>query len=532
MSRTDVFRPVLQAAAAPGRLFVPVFCLLLLAAAAPVFTDEIPPLADYVNHLARMRVIAGIGNDPALARLYEIDWAIIPNLVMDLLVPPLLRITDIYTAGQLFVFATLALLATGPLAVHRALYGRLSPWPLVVFPFLYNGIFLFGFMNYLFGVGVATWALAGWIACRERSPLLRGTLSAVAVLALFACHLFAVGLYGLALLSVEGWLLSRSWPGIRTPAGRRRIITDALAFGLPFLPVIPLMLASPTLGLSTENIWESSGKLDGLLFIIQGYWDTFDLTVAGLVAAGVIWAIRRNLLSLHPMGLVFLVLGTAVFMAMPRMLFGSWVADTRLPVALLFLIIGFIRFDADDRAVRTAFYAFLVGVALVRFVDVQVNWQALRHVNTDMQESMHLIDPGSSVLVAHADQPVGNEMTNQALSHAPCIAMIERSALVSTAFSVPGKQVLSIRPEYRDLVDDSDGDPPTVSQLLASADEGVPGQPHYWDTWPTRYDYLYVLFTEGNSPNPDPAHLTLLHQGPQFQLFKVHPDLSDLPESE
>lgn len=531
MNRTDALRPVPQAAASPGRLFVPVFCLLLLAAAAPVFTDEIPPLADYVNHLARMRVIAGIGGDPVLARLYAIDWAVIPNLVMDLVVPPLLRVTGIYTAGQLFVFATLALLATGPMAVHRALYGRLSPWPLVVFPFLYNGIVLFGFMNYLFGVGVATWALAGWIAWRDRSPLLRGAVSAAAVLGLFACHLFAVGLYGLALLSVEGWRLSRSRPMVRTPAGRRRVVADALAFGLPFVPVIPLMLASPTLGLSTEILWEPTGKLDGLLYIVQGYWDTFDLTVAGLVAAGLIWAVRRNLLALHPMGLVFLVLGTAVFMAMPRMLFGSWVADTRLPVALLFLIIGFARFDARDRAVRAAFYAFVVGVALVRFVDVQVNWQALRHVNTDMQESLHLIDPGSTVLVAHADQPAGSGMTNQALSHAPCIAMIERSALVSTAFSVPGKQILSIRPAYRGLVDDSDGDPPTVSQLLASADEGVPGQPHYWDAWPARYDYLYVLFTEADSANPDPAHLTLLHQGPQFQLYRVHPEAEDTPES-
>ena len=37
-------------------------------------------------------------------------------------------------------------------------------WPLLVGFFLYNAIFLFGFTNYLFGVGVLLWAVAAWVA--------------------------------------------------------------------------------------------------------------------------------------------------------------------------------------------------------------------------------------------------------------------------------------------------------------------------------------------------------------------------------
>jgi hypothetical protein len=43
------------------------------------------------------------------------------------------------------------------------------------------------------------------------------------------------------------------------------------------------------------------------------------------------------------------------------------------------------------------------------------------------------------------------------LVHAACIAMIERSALVTTAFTVQGKQILRVRDEYRDIVDTKDG---------------------------------------------------------------------------
>ncbi|HYD69612.1 hypothetical protein [Azospirillum sp.] len=517
MFRTETIRPAaLLGAAVRSRLLAPLFALMLLAVATPIFLDQIPPLADYVNHLARMHVIAGIDHDPKLAELYEIRWAVIPNLVMDMVVPVLNRYVDVYVAGQLFIFATVLLMVSGPMAIHRALHGTITPWPLVAFPFVYNGIFLVGLMNYLFGLGVAMWGIAAWIALRGRPAALRGAVSAAFVLALFACHLFAVGLYGLALLGLEAWLLTH--PGALRDA--RRLAADALAFGLPFLPVLPLMLSSPTLGLSHENIWESSGKIDGVYAIIQTYADAFDMLVGGVAVGLTVWAAQRRLLWMHPAGWAVLVVGTAVFLAMPRMLFGSWMADTRLPVAIFFVMIGFLRFDPRDRVTRYAFFAVVLGLSLVRTVEVAANWRTLQSVNHDFRESVHFIQPGSTVLVAHADHPSGSEVTNAALSHAPCIALIERSALVSTAFSVPGKQILSVRPGYSELVDRNDGDPPTVSQLLATADGPVPGHERFWDGWPARYDYVYVLYTDGE-PNPDPDHLALLYEGPRFQLYKV-----------
>src|SRR6266852_3219038 len=65
--------------------------LMLLVASIPIWTNPLPPLSDYVNHLARMHVIAAINSDPDLARFYEIDWQPIPNLMMDLIVPVLAR---------------------------------------------------------------------------------------------------------------------------------------------------------------------------------------------------------------------------------------------------------------------------------------------------------------------------------------------------------------------------------------------------------------------------------------------------------
>src|SRR5258707_3900159 len=129
--------------------------LMLLLASIPIWANQLPPLSDYVNHLARMYVIATISNDPDLARFYEINWQIMPNLVMDLTVPPLVRLMTIYHAGQIFLVATFALVMSGALALNHALFGRWSALPLVAFPLLYNYIFLTGLMNYIFGIGLS-----------------------------------------------------------------------------------------------------------------------------------------------------------------------------------------------------------------------------------------------------------------------------------------------------------------------------------------------------------------------------------------
>lgn len=493
-----------------------VFALLLVAVATPIFTDRLPPLADYVNHLARMHVLAAIDGDDMLARLYQVRWAVIPNLVMDILVPPLARHIDIYLAGQLFVFFTVLLLVTGPMAIHRALFGRSSPWPLVVFPFVYNGIFLFGLMNYLLGLGVALWGVAAWIATRERSVWLRGGLSAAIVLVLFFCHLFDVGLYGLTLLCLEGWRFGR-----RRPAGWRAALQDLAVFGGPFLPVPALMAASPTLGLSNAIMWEARGKVDGLFTIVQLYGDVADLAFAAVVIGAMVWLVRRDLVRMHPAGWVLFVAGTVVYLAMPRVLFGSWLADQRLPVGLFFLLIGFARPVPGLGGYRTAFFAFLVGVSILRFADVQVHWRELERVNDDMRVSVALIEPGSAVLVAYADAPAGSEPLNQALSHSATVAVIERNALVSTLFTVPGKQILDVRPEYRSLVDAEDGDPPTVSQMLAARNGSVAGNAQYWDRWPERYLYVYVLHTHAGDANPDADLLEPVAEGHGFQLYRV-----------
>ena len=114
----------------------------------------------------------------------------------------------------------------------------------------------------------------------------------------------------------------------------------------------------------------------------------------------------------------------------------------------------------------------------------------------------------------------GVVVRNLGLVHAACLAVIERSALVTTVFTVVGKQILHVRADYRDRVDTQDGTPPTIENLLHVTEQDA-SRDDYWRRWTTDYDYLYVLFTDARHENPDPARLTPVFAGDKFMLYRI-----------
>jgi hypothetical protein len=511
------FRPPRQLNNFSGPQVAVLFVVLALVAVIPVITHPLPPLQDYANHLARMHVIASIGHDANLARFYEIDWQIVPNLMMDMVVPALAHIMNVYLAGQLFTVTAFLLIVSGTLALNRALFGQWSVLPLIAFPFLYNYVFLVGIMNYEFGMGLALWALAVWVLLRERLWPLRLAVSTLFVLALFFCHLFAVGLYGLGLLAYE------LWRGLtRNDLSAQIRAIDFTATGVPFVPVIALLLASPTWQHVWDYDWEPRGKIDGLIYVIEVYSDIVAFIIVVSIGAAAIWAFRHRLLRFHPVGWFLLLVGCLIYLALPRILFATYMADQRLPIAVAFMLTGCIQLELRHRLVRRGFLALLLVALVLRVIEVDLTWAELSPLTLEFRDSVKRISPGSRVLIAYADQSAGDDVRNLGLVHAACLAMIERSALVTTAFTVSGKQIMHVQTSYRDQVDTEDGTPPSLEQLLVAATRKDYETTAYWQKWQTRFDYVYVLFTEDEASNPAPDLMTLIYDGERFQLYRIN----------
>jgi hypothetical protein len=515
------------------------FVVFAFIAAIPVLLHPLPPLSDYINHLSRMHVIAAIGADSDLARFYQVDWQVIPNLMMDMILPVLVRIMSIYAAGQAYTIASFVLILSGTFALNRQLHGRWSVLPLAAFPLLYNYVFLVGTMNYVSGIGLSLWALVAWIALRERNLLLRLTVSALFVAGLFFCHLFALGTYGLGLLAFE---LYRLWlsPTLPSPAcgggkgggGSRPTaralparLFDFVATGLPFLPVLPLLMMSPTWGLRSDVSWELTGKIDGLVYVIGVYSNAVAALLAALAVAAIGYALYHRALRFHAFGFVLLAVAAIIYLAMPRIIFDTYMADQRLPISVAFMVVAAAQLDLRRLGQRHPFVRHGVAAVLflllaIRVLEVQTVWAALSPGADSFRESVELIERGSKVMVAYADADGGDNVRNLGLVHAACLAVIERSALVTTVFTVVGKQVLHVRTDYRDRVDTQDGSPPTIEHLLRVADRDSSGD-DYWRRWTTDYDYLYVLFTDARHENPDPARLAPVFAGQKFMLYRI-----------
>ena len=501
-----------------------VFAVLLIGACLPILSVQLPPLGDYANHLARMHIIAHVGSDPFLSQYFTITWGIIPNLAIDVLVPPLLHLMDVFVAGKIFVIAVVLLLVTGPMALNWAVTRQLSLAPLLAFGFIYNGFFMLGLMNYLFGVGLSLWATAIWIMLRERAGWLFVVQSLAFTLALFLCHLYAVGLYLLAIGSYELW----AWQQRRFTLDRRLLLT-ALLFAAMLALAASMLLNGPTWGLSGVYDWDDQGKIEGIAAIFRLYDDKFDLVVLIAFLGGLGIGLRMRILHMHPAGIVCLMLSIALYLAMPATLFGSMMADQRLPIAGLLFAIGFIRFTLPSQTGRLVFVSVLTVICMVRFGEVASRWQQIDGYVQEFRQAIALLPQGARVLVAQADEADGPAALNDGMSHIPCLATIDRSALVTSLFTVRGKQILGVRHPYSEIVDRDDGYLPNMSQLIAA--EGMtPANDPFWATWFQDHDYVFEMFGAPDSENANPERLELVYRGSKFHLFRVIKDTNEEEE--
>ena len=123
--RFDLFSVIGVSTLSRGRIsWWVVLAAMCGALVAPLLVVDVPPLVDYPNHLARVFVLASLPHDPAIATFYAARWAIIPNLALDLVAPPLLAFLPVHDVGRLLIAAAVLLPVLGTVAYGTALKSR------------------------------------------------------------------------------------------------------------------------------------------------------------------------------------------------------------------------------------------------------------------------------------------------------------------------------------------------------------------------------------------------------------------------
>ena len=421
------------------------FLLALAIALVPVvFTHELP-LLDWPNHLARMHVLRDIGDSPLLQQIYAVHWRPIPDLAMDLIVPPLARVMPLETAGKAFIALTFFLMAGGVALVRRQLFGRAGWWSLLAFLFLYDRIFLLGFLNYLFGVGLALTCFALWLALARRSAWLRILLSSLAALALYISHLFAFGVYGLAVAGLELARVARA----ASAAERRAALTGLPLAAIQAVLPLALFLSQPHDPVAQEIVFgRLPRKADQLFTLFDNYHRPFDIVCFAALLLLFLWACWRRHIRLAPlMAGPLIALGLAYF-AMPSHWLTAANLDRRIPIAFTLMLIASTAPLGWSRRAGLLVAAGLSGLFLARIAVIEMQWQDYDRFYATLLPAFQEIQPGARLALAYPAEAASEPPDEPPVAHLAMIAVRWKDAWVPTFFAAPSQQPVQFTHDY------------------------------------------------------------------------------------
>lgn len=507
------------------------YAALTIAVLLPILSVDVVPLANLPNHMARIHILAQIDTNPALAQHYRVNWAMQPNLAVDVLLTPLARVVSPLELGRWFTVLTVLTTISGVLVLHRVLYGRVGLWPAAIFLFIYNHVLIWGFFNFLFGAGLALWMFAGWLATADRAGRWRALFFGVACLTMFFVHLFALAIYGVLVATWEVGRLRGRWRQWRRCAPEWGLAAaQFVPAAILYLVALPPAVAQP------EMDWGGAvTRLRGLWSPVLTDMSPADAFIGLVVLFAVVAGVARRWLRPHPAMLFPLVGLTLLALVVPFWVYGRfggvWGLDVRLWVVLAFVAVAAMRFEGPVPAARALA---LVGLTLlaVRLYQISDHWRVYDDQIREYREAARVIEPGAIIMQAQDRLlPVYGAPGSfrDVYFHLTNYSVVDRSVFLPTLFTDPAKQPVAAAPHLAEI-DTPVGWPVSVGGLRAWADpavfdwfdgdDQVGDQRQYGYMWQDRFDYVVVLFADAPS-NPVPALLQPVASGSFFAIYRV-----------
>ena len=437
-----------------SRWYWPTFVLVVVILCVPIVATTYHPLVDYPNHLARAYILHDYDRLEIFQRHYVVSRQIVPNLAIDLIVPTLLGLMTWKSASILFLCLVVVVFVLGCHYLGAAIHRRPTWLAIPSMFFVYNSAFLYGYVNYVFGLGCFAIALGYWLPRRHRWTAGRLALAAFLTSCAYVSHLAAFTFLVLAFGSIRAWDV---W--------KRDEPLGPVATSL--LPLAPgLLLYSSQIarqGGAGGIQWNTlSGKLVAMLPLVLTYDRRFDLVYVLILVGlcGVLLRMQRRegpVAVIWPTFLAGMVLFAFLIVSPKGMLTGSG-ADARffVPAALLVLLSVRLRLPT-----RVAMALFVAALALfsARVGAIWHTWQDLDAQIAEQVSLFSVLPIGARVYPAFPSPDVVSlSKTERSLEHAISLATITRRAVVLSQFAIPGQQPVLFRtaPRFVLIHDTSD----------------------------------------------------------------------------
>ncbi len=488
----------------------------------PFLITDVPPILDYPNHLARLVLLHVGPDDSVLGPVFTPHWTIIPNLAIDVIGTPLLSVMPVHVAGRCLLGGILLLNLAGVIALHRALFGRRSYWPLASALVAYNCTFLLGFLNWEIGGGLAMLFAAGWLTWRERRPVATIAAASVASVALFFCHLMGLAFFLVLIGSAELHAARGNKGLLRRTAGLLAVLAGPVVLSL-----LTTLRDAPA-AMQWMSLYDKTVQV-AVPFI--NYVFPLDLFSVAVVYGGIILGIATGWLVLAPRAVVALVFVVAAYVVLPFDLKSASFLDTRVAV-----MVGWLVFAVVDPVVVRPMAWRLVAVGgmalfLVRMGVLADAWTDHRRDLAELRSVIAGVPPGATVYATNVPQdeapaywdagPRSRRLSNTLRMdyHLPALLLIERRAFWPGLFANPAQQPIRLRADYAVLAR-AGHYMPSHARLVAEPDTALPAL--------LGFDYVLMLEAgaDANLTGFIPRCLLLVARTDFAALFRV---LRDAP---
>jgi hypothetical protein len=493
----------------------PFVAALILLSALPLLYPPIPPLVDLLGHMGRYRVQLDLATSPWLHQYYDYRWAPIGNLGVELMIIPMSKLFGLELGVKLIVLAIPPTMTAGFLWVAREVHHRLPPTVLFALPFVYSHPFMFGFVNYALSKALAFVAFGLWLRLARLDRLkLRAILFVPISFVVFFTHTFGWGTLGLMCFSAEavrqhdrgtGWVKSG--------------LAAALHASVMAIPaVIILMWRSSVPGHATRGWFNWQLKGEALATVLRDRWILFDWVSLGLIGLLILYAIfSRRLTFSRNLAFSALVL-LAVFLILPRMIFGSAFADMRLLPFVFAMAVLAIRFRGETHLPLARRLAVL-GLAFF-LVRIGAHTVSLAMAADDQRAKLAALDhvPLGARVISFYGSACGAAWPMSRNSHLGAMVIVRRQGFSNDQWITPGVNLLMLRDRHAGWfsADPSQMVRPNTCRRPLRIDQALAILPR------NVADYVWLI----DPPPYDPklvADMRPVWRGPGSVLYQVRP---------
>ena len=423
-------------------LYYVLLAFVAIALVLPFWLTEFNPLVDYPFHLARAWALNLYQQDAFFQAQFVRVTDPMPNLAVDLLVPPLMWFLPPLIAGKLFLSLIILLFVWGCHELAKTSLGDVS-WmaPLAAF-FAYNSPLLWGFVNSSLSLSLFLLTFAFWLRFQTQWTVLRFLAVCMLSTATYIAHLSGFVFLGLAIAC--GFAIR--W------VNTRRLQWTAVTGFLVLVPGVLLQLYpwQNKVRLGTSVVWSTvAQKAISLGSVFIGYRYRIDLLAFIPLVIGLVIVVRCGKWKINPVLFTIGTLFLVAALAFPKQLTagGGSAADARfVPPACALLLLSF-AVSLKSKVARVGYCLALLGLGL-RIAEISWTWRVQSLRCSRMVAILRIVEPHSRIYTLfQLPDDLGARKLELGNFHAASYSLILNRSVSSDFYAVQGVQPLYYRSE-------------------------------------------------------------------------------------